>query len=315
MNEIKILPAEEPANAPPQGQTNPPRRILVVDDEPLIRQLNSEVLTDSGYQVDTAEDGAVAWNMLLLNKYDLVMTDQEMPNVSGIDLLKKLHAARMALPVIMATGTWPAGEFTRQPWLQPTSALLKPYTTEEFLGAVEKVLGAPDAVVSSSQLFRDCAMQDKRIPQTSESASAPIRDQTNLHQRILVVDDDQDSRQISVDVLIGSGYDVACARDGAAGWEALQSDNYDLVITDNKMPRMTGVEMIEKLRSAAMAIPVIMATRNLPVHVFARRPWLKPDATLERPFSNEELLLTVNKILGTDDGSDDQKESLLPKYL
>jgi len=44
-------------------------------------------------------------------------------------------------------------------------------------------------------------------------------------------------------------------QDGAAGWESLQTYDYDLVITDNKMPRMTGVEMIGKLRSANMAVP------------------------------------------------------------
>ena len=77
----------------------------------------------------------------------------------------------------------------------------------------------------------------------------------------------------------------------------------DSVITDNKMPRMTGVEMIGKLRSANMAVPVIMATSYLPTHEFARKPWLKPDAALERPFSSDDLLETVKKVLGTDDSS------------
>jgi DNA-binding NtrC family response regulator len=63
------------------------------------------------------------------------------------------------------------------------------------------------------------------------------------------------------------------------------------------MPRMTGVEMIGKLRSANMAVPVIMATRYLPVDEFARRPWLKPDAALERPFSNDDLLEMVKQVL------------------
>jgi DNA-binding response OmpR family regulator len=123
-------------------------------------------------------------------------------------------------------------------------------------------------------------------PVPDPAKASPFRGQTNLHQRILLLDDDPDTRQFSVDVLIGSGYDVEGASDGAAGWEALQNNTYDLVITDNKMARMTGVEMIEKLRAAAMTVPLIMATRFLPTHEFIRRPWLKPDAVLERPFSN-----------------------------
>jgi CheY-like chemotaxis protein len=78
---------------------------------------------------------------------------------------------------------------------------------------------------------------------------------------------------------------------------------------------MTGIEMIEKLRSARMAVPVIMATGDLPTHEFARKPWLKPDATLPRPFSNDDLLEAVKKVLHTDDGSDGRKETLLPIYL
>jgi DNA-binding response OmpR family regulator len=133
--------------------------------------------------------------------------------------------------------------------------------------------------------------------------------------RILVVDDDSDVRQLSVDVLTSSGYDVDAAKDGADGWAAIQANGYDLVITDNKMPRMTGVEMIEKLRSAYIISRVIMATGHLPVFEFARQPWLKPDAALQRPFSNDELLATVKKVLHQDGGNDEHRETLLPKYL
>ena len=136
-----------------------------------------------------------------------------------------------------------------------------------------------------------------------------------LRRRILVVDDDNDARQLSVDVLTGSGYDVDAVKDGADGWAALQANGYDLVITDNKMPRMTGVEMIEKLRDACIISKVIMATGNLPVFEFSRKPWLKPDAALQRPFSNDELLAAVKKVLGPDDGGNSRRETLLPKYL
>jgi two-component system alkaline phosphatase synthesis response regulator PhoP len=112
----------------------------VVEDDPLIRRLNSEVLTYSGYQVDAAEDGAAAWNALQLNNYDLLVTDNDMPKVTGVELLQKILAACMTLPVIMATGTLPEEAFTRYPWLQPNVTLLKPYTFDELLGTVKEVL-------------------------------------------------------------------------------------------------------------------------------------------------------------------------------
>lgn len=287
--------AGEPANASLM-KINPPRHILVVDDKPLILHLTALVLTDSGYEVDSAEDGAVAWDRLQLNSYDLLITDNEMPNVSGVELLKKLHDARMSLPVIMVTGTWPNEEFTRYPWLEPAAGLLKPFVLAEFLETVEKVLREADGTADRSQF-----MKVNKIPYAEAPAITPTRGQINPPLRILLVDDNSDIRQLSIDVLAGSGYDVEGVNDGAAGWEALQTYDYDLVITDNKMPRMTGIEMIAKLRSANIAVPVIMATRYLPIDEFARKPWLKPDLMLERPFSNDDLLEGVKNVLGKDD--------------
>ncbi|HSY17703.1 MAG TPA: response regulator [Candidatus Acidoferrales bacterium] len=144
--------------------------------------------------------------------------------------------------------------------------------------------------------------------------TAPIQARTKP-KRILVVDDDSDIRQFSVDILTDSGYEVDGAKDGADGWDALQASTYDLVITDNQMPRMTGMEMIGKLRAAYMTLPVILATRYVPRYELSLRPWLEPDALLERPFSNDDLLGAVKKFLGPDAGGDEVKVSLLPRYL
>jgi DNA-binding response OmpR family regulator len=116
----------------------------VVEDDADIRRLNTEVLIRHGFHVDAAEDGAVAWHTLQLNRYDILITDNTMPKVTGIELLMKLHGARMALPVIMATGSFPKAEFTRYPWLQPAALVLKPYTLDELLGAVTAVLRVAD---------------------------------------------------------------------------------------------------------------------------------------------------------------------------
>jgi DNA-binding response OmpR family regulator len=101
--------------------------------------------------VDTAEDGEVGWKALHAasydpDSYDLLITDNDMPNVTGVELLGKLRAARMELPVIMATGSPPVQEPARNPWLQPSTTLLKPYTIEELLNTVRNVLHASDSL-------------------------------------------------------------------------------------------------------------------------------------------------------------------------
>jgi DNA-binding response OmpR family regulator len=144
MNTLLRTPFAKPP-APTRGQVNPPQRILVVDDESYIRQLSTEVLLYSGYHVDAAEDGAVAWDALQFNRYDLLVTDNSMCRLTGIGLVKKLHAVRMALPVILVSGAMPTEELNRHPWLHIDATLLKPFTTVELLRTVRQVLCATDS--------------------------------------------------------------------------------------------------------------------------------------------------------------------------
>lgn len=120
--------------------------------------------------------------------------------------------------------------------------------------------------------------------------------------RILVVDDNISIRELTTEILIGAGYNVDTAPDGAAGWEALQTKKYDLVITDNFMPKVTGIEMVKSLHAAQMNLPVIMATAIFPQEEFQLHPWLKTVPTLLKPFRSVELLSTVRKALSVSEG-------------
>jgi DNA-binding NtrC family response regulator len=130
---------------PPQNQPNSGQRVIVVEDEHDLRQLTAEVLIDAGYQVDVAEDGATAWAALQLSKYDLLITDQFMPKVSGVEMPKKNHAAHMTLPVIMAAGFLPSWGFALHIWLQPVKMLLKPYSFQRLFSTVKNILDTTDS--------------------------------------------------------------------------------------------------------------------------------------------------------------------------
>jgi DNA-binding NtrC family response regulator len=124
----------------PQSKSRPLRRILVVHDDGDLRELSVEVLIRSGYKVDAVTDSETAWQALIANPYDLVITDHKNPRVSGVELLKKLHAVQKALPAIVAAPSLPMEELAQYPSLQPTATLLMPYSVEEFLSTVHEVL-------------------------------------------------------------------------------------------------------------------------------------------------------------------------------
>ena len=134
-----------PTRAPQRSQTRPPHRILVADDSTDVRQLMTDVLAHSGYQVDAAEDGVIAWAALQAKPYDLLITDHQMPRVTGVELVKNLRSARMALPVVMVAGELPTHELARNPSLQLAATLEKPFDVFDLLATVEKVLRSTDS--------------------------------------------------------------------------------------------------------------------------------------------------------------------------
>src|SRR5208283_5465696 len=140
-------------------------------------------------------------------------------------------------------------------------------------------------------------MKDNVLLQMGEPAGASVQRRANPRHRILVVDDDSDLRRLYADALTRPGCCVDAAEDGAAGWEALQANNYHLLITEHSLPKLTGVELVRKLRSARMAVPVVLAAERLPTYELARNPSLQLAATLSKPFYISQLLDTVKNVL------------------
>jgi DNA-binding NtrC family response regulator len=185
-----ISNAETCVDAPLYCEASPPYRILVADDDVTIRQFSARALIRSGYNVDTAEDGAIAWDALRLHSYDLLVTDNNMPKVTGVDLLIKLLAAQMTLPVILISGSFPKEEFTRHPWLQPAATLLKPYVLEEMLRTVKEVLSAADGIREELAAARPGSGPDRGVSSVPASGTHTVRPglpaetSTSVHGRI-----------------------------------------------------------------------------------------------------------------------------------
>jgi CheY-like chemotaxis protein len=149
-NKISSASHLEEASLRPQNRAF---RILVVDDDADVRRVNTEILVDAGYDVKTAKDGAAAWDDLQQNEYDLLVTDNSMPRMSGMELIGRLQKARRALPIIMVTGMAPPEGLSQRAHLQ--AVLLKPYTATELLAEVRQALsvnGRPAEVEASRRL-------------------------------------------------------------------------------------------------------------------------------------------------------------------
>lgn len=127
----------------------PPKRILLVDDDALIRQVAVQTLTRNGYRVDAFEDGRFGWKALRTRRYDLLITDNTMPYMTGLELIERVRSAKMTLPVILASGTLSPEAIDRIQWSQ-LFRLSKPFDNEQLLDTVRTCLSA---VAASTSLF------------------------------------------------------------------------------------------------------------------------------------------------------------------
>src|SRR3989442_6619343 len=136
MNTLLEARCDQAVPSPTRSRTNPLSHILVVDDDGEIRSLCAEALVGFGYRVDAAEGGAAAWKELHANSYDLLITDNYMPKLSGVELVMKLPSARMTLPGIMASRTFAPEELNPNSWLQLGGTLVKPTSTVPWFATI-----------------------------------------------------------------------------------------------------------------------------------------------------------------------------------
>ncbi len=114
-------------------------KILLIDDEEIIRLSLQQDLQDEGYEVDTAEDGEPALKMFA-NGYDLIITDLMMEGVDGMTVLQKSRQANPQQAVFILTGYGELESAINALRLGAADYLLKPYNLEELLLRVKNCL-------------------------------------------------------------------------------------------------------------------------------------------------------------------------------
>ncbi|HKZ55089.1 MAG TPA: ATP-binding protein [Anaerolineales bacterium] len=116
--------------------------ILVADDSRDIRQVLEEtILGPAGYDVRSVGDGMSALTLALELKPDLVITDHQMPNLTGVDLIRRLHLDSPQIPVILMTGESSEALAISALRAGAIDYLVKPFDPDDLLGSVDRALG------------------------------------------------------------------------------------------------------------------------------------------------------------------------------
>ena len=130
------------------------RKILVVDDEQIIRESLSYVLSKEDYQVDEAENGKAAYEKLLETTYDLVITDLEMPEMKGTELLDKLRNLSVQTATIVVTAYGSLETAISALRSGASDYILKPIEFDELLIKVKRLFEIKDLLIEN-QILRN----------------------------------------------------------------------------------------------------------------------------------------------------------------
>jgi DNA-binding NtrC family response regulator len=119
---------------------NSKKKLLVIDDEPIILEGVRRILEPGSYHVETFASGLAALERIKQETFDLVITDLKMPGMSGLEVLKEIKESQPDLPVIFITGYTSVDGAVEVMKLGAVDYIAKPFTPEEMLSTVKRAL-------------------------------------------------------------------------------------------------------------------------------------------------------------------------------
>jgi DNA-binding NtrC family response regulator len=136
-------------------------KILVIDDDPSLRNMLNIVLKNEGYRVTSLESAIVALRRLKKESFDLIISDIKMPDVSGIDLLRKVKSINSEIPVIMITGFASTNDAVEAMKLGAEDYVIKPFNLDELKIIINKSLYKKDIEKENVELKTRLSEKEK----------------------------------------------------------------------------------------------------------------------------------------------------------
>jgi CheY-like chemotaxis protein len=236
------------------------KRVLVVDDNANAAAVLCEQLLGLGCMAHGLVSGRAALHELRRAAqadapYDVLMTDWQMPEMDGMDLVQRVHALQLPMPplvvLVTAFGSDTAGPRAAQCGI--SHLLQKPVSPSMLLETMVDLFGVADSGADSTE-----------PPVGAGALLDPVRGA-----RILLVEDDEVNQQVTQETLESEGFVVALADNGQQALFRLDQSTreqrpYDLVLMDMQMPVLDGVSAVRLIRSMPQfqQLPIVAMTAN-----------------------------------------------------
>lgn len=154
--------SETASHAPNSEPNSKPPRVLVVDDDPLVRDIVVESILGVGYSVDWSSNGLEALEKNLAEPYDLIVTDMLMPGLDGLSLIKNLNIQGSKSDVIVITGYGSVENAVECMKAGALDYLIKPFTIDQIQMAVRKAIELRELKLRAKErdLYRQLSYED-----------------------------------------------------------------------------------------------------------------------------------------------------------
>ena len=262
------------------GVQSPGRRarILVVEADPSVREMLALLFTSEGHRAAAVADGKQAVTVARgAMKPDIVVADYSLPNgMTGLQVIARVREAfGSELPAVILTGdisTDTMREITQRGCVQR----YKPVRAEELTHLIQSLLAES----------RRPAMRADLSPQAD-----------TLRPTIFVVDDESPVREAMRELLQEEGWAVEVYSSGDAFLEAYRPGREGCLVVDSRMPRMSGLELLERLKVEDRSLPAIMITAHADIRLAVRAMKAGAMAFLEKPVQYDELIVNIERAL------------------
>ncbi|WP_319371550.1 response regulator [uncultured Ilyobacter sp.] len=243
-------------------------KVLLVEDDDMARKRLKRVIEKEGYEVIVAHDGFEGLELFKSERPDVVITDVKMPKIDGIEVMHRIKEMSKTTEVILITGH---GD------VDMAIVALR----DGALDYIKKPIDIDQLIVSLGRAKEK--IQDRK--------------KITIRNSILILEDDEKTREKLGKIYVKEGYKVFTAPDGEAGLKIFSENKIDILLTDLRMPKMNGLKFISEVKKITNDCEFIVlsgfgdeadaieAMRNGAINFIAK------------PIDLEQLLLSTQKAI------------------
>jgi len=255
--------------------------ILIVDDEPAFCDLLKWLLKSHGHEVLIAYNGQDAIDSYMQCRPHFTLLDLRMPEMDGLEVLKKIRAIDPKATVMILTG-WGTDQLEQQARrLGATDFLSKKMSLDSIVASMERLLKPSDKAPAPA-------------PAPVEKGAAPAVLETNA---ILLIDNNPKTREAFTQFLKLYGLEIHAAQDGTTALRLMDRERPQLIVLDADILDMKSVELLQQLRARNYTGGIVMMTAAQGENLLKEAWDMGSVDILGKPVEPERLLLAIQVAL------------------